>query len=102
LGVPSTWQKPTKQSEEVCVVNTFGFGQNHNAKLLKSIAETTSGLYFFIESRQSIGESLVDCVGGLLSVVAQHLHLSIKAEGKTELVDASTPFPKTWEDGKKN
>jgi len=76
-------------------VNTFGFGSNHNAGLLKAISKAGSGLYFYIENGDMIGDAFVDCMGGLLSTVGQELVLAIKAEGKTTLVDVVTQYPKT-------
>jgi len=78
-----------------CTVNTFGFGANHNADLLKAISRAGSGLYFYIENSSTIGDAFVDCMGGLLSTVGQELKLQFKPEGKIELVDIITQFPKT-------
>jgi len=78
-----------------CTVNTFGFGANHNAELLKAISRAGSGLYFYIENNNAIGDAFVDCMGGLLSTVGQELKLQFRPEGKVELVDIITQFPKT-------
>jgi len=44
-----------------------------------------SGVYFFIENKDSIAESFADCFGGLLSVVAQNITITIKAVGNNEI-----------------
>eukprot|EP00456_Euglypha_rotunda_P034921 TRINITY_DN2693_c0_g1_i8.p1 TRINITY_DN2693_c0_g1~~TRINITY_DN2693_c0_g1_i8.p1 ORF type:complete len:498 (-),score=75.22 TRINITY_DN2693_c0_g1_i8:28-1521(-) len=89
--------KDTSPADEElnCSVNTFGFGSSHNADLLKAISHAGNGLYFYIQNSDGIGEAFVDCMGGLLSVVGQGLKLSIQSEGKTELLDVLTSYPKT-------
>ena len=54
----------------VCVF-TFGFGTDHDADMLRSIADAGNGLYYFLDDVDSIPESFCDCLGGLLSVAAQ-------------------------------
>jgi len=90
-----TPKKETPAGPLNCTVNTFGFGANHNAELLKGISRAGSGLYFYIENNNAIGDAFVDCMGGLLSTVGQELKLQFKPEGKIELVDIITQFPKT-------
>ena len=50
---------------------TFGYGSEHDAVLLLGIAEAGNGLFYYIDSEESIPESFCDCLGGLLSVAAQ-------------------------------
>ena len=59
---------------------TFGYGTEHDANMLRTIAEAGNGLFYFIENQESIPESFCDCLGGLLSVAAQNLVLTLKAE----------------------
>lgn len=64
---------------------TFGIGGDHNADLLKGLADAAnSGSYFFIENEELIPESFASALGGLMSVVAQNLLLRIEtADGVT-------------------
>jgi len=75
-------------------VNTFGFGRNHNENLLKGIAEVGNGLYFFIETKETLGEAFVDCIGGLLSVVGQDLQVKIAPGDGVQLLDVLTHYDK--------
>lgn len=74
-------------------VNTFGFGENHNAALLQSISQKGNGLYFYIENAEMVANAFLDCVGGLLSVVGQNLQLVVQAEEGVELMQILTSFP---------
>lgn len=75
-------------------VNTFGFGASHNEDLLQAIAKAGKGLYFYIENKEVIADAFIDCVGGLLSVVAQDIKLTVQACEGVELLDVMTHYPK--------
>ncbi|XP_065845374.1 uncharacterized protein [Oscarella lobularis] len=71
----------TKKSEDdrykvAAVVNTFGFGSDHNATLLEAISERGAGVYYYIDQNEKIPESFADCLGGLLSTVGQNVSLN--------------------------
>lgn len=54
---------------------TFGFGADHNEDMLRSLADATNGLYYFLEKAETIPEAFADCLGGLVAVVAQNATL---------------------------
>lgn len=62
---------------------TFGFGSDHNADMLRSIAQTASGIYYFISEVDDIPQAFADCLGGIMSVVAQNATLSIEPTSPT-------------------
>jgi len=63
-----------------CVVNTFGYGKDHDANMLRAISDAAGGLYYFIQSEENVSDSFGDCLGGLLSVVAQNLVLTFESK----------------------
>lgn len=75
------------------VIYTFGFGETHNSELLKKIAEKGNGTYSFIQNTSAMKEILVNCLGGLMSVVAQNLKLIVTPKEDIELVKIRTKFP---------
>lgn len=56
-----------------CTLQTFGYGSGHDSDLLRSIARHGSGVYYFVENVQQISDAFANCLGGLLSVVAQNI-----------------------------
>mmetsp|Transcript_7552 Transcript_7552/g.12825 ORF Transcript_7552/g.12825 Transcript_7552/m.12825 type:complete len:492 (+) Transcript_7552:19-1494(+) len=58
---------------------TFGFGADHQEELLRAIAGRTNGLYYFIDKTDAIPQAFADCLGGLISVVAQNATLTLQA-----------------------
>mmetsp|Transcript_42093 Transcript_42093/g.49180 ORF Transcript_42093/g.49180 Transcript_42093/m.49180 type:complete len:498 (+) Transcript_42093:49-1542(+) len=61
-------------------MHTFGYGSDHNANLLQQISEAThGGSYYFVESDSAVGSAFGDALGGVLSVVAQNVVITIKS-----------------------
>lgn len=64
---------------------TFGFGDDHNATMLTSISEAGNGMYYYVKNEEAIPDAFGDALGGLVSVVAQNVKLSmevIDSDGK--------------------
>ncbi|CAI9111712.1 OLC1v1012002C1 [Oldenlandia corymbosa var. corymbosa] len=59
-------------------VHTFGFGRDHDASLMHSIAEMSRGTFSFIETERVIQDAFAQCIGGLLSVVVKELQVNIE------------------------
>jgi len=66
------------RGDKTCNVFCFGFGADHDAKLLQKIADEGNGLYYFIEKEADISSAFADCLGGLISVAAQKMILTIE------------------------
>ncbi|XP_068665364.1 E3 ubiquitin-protein ligase WAV3-like [Aristolochia californica] len=58
-------------------VHVFGFGVDHDAASMHSISETSGGTFSFIEAEGVIQDAFAQCIGGLLSVVVQELHVAV-------------------------
>ncbi|KAF0929822.1 hypothetical protein E2562_025957 [Oryza meyeriana var. granulata] len=58
-------------------VHTFGFGKDHDAAAMHTIAEATGGTFSFIENEAAIQDGFAQCIGGLLSVAVQELRLDV-------------------------
>jgi hypothetical protein len=74
-------------------IYTFGYGDSHNAELLREIADFRDGVYYFIQHKDAIADAFTDCLGGLLSVVGQNIDLSLKA---MEDVDIANVMASTY------
>ncbi|XP_065663790.1 uncharacterized protein LOC136085890 [Hydra vulgaris] len=66
-------------------IYTFGFGSDHNAQMLKEISDAGNGMYYFIENVDKIAEAFGQCLGGLLSTVAQGIQLEIMTENRVSI-----------------
>ena len=58
-------------------IHSFGFGSDHDAKMMNSICGLKGGSFFYIEHIYQIDEFFVDALGGLFSVVAQEVEIDV-------------------------
>jgi len=78
-----------------CSVHTFGFGSDHDENMLKAIADKGRGIYFFVENKDSIADAFADCLGGLLSVVAQNITLELHCIDGITINNVNTSYKHT-------
>ncbi|KAK4435879.1 E3 ubiquitin-protein ligase WAV3 [Sesamum alatum] len=60
-------------------VHAFGFGSDHDPLAMHAVSDTSGGTFSFIESYEMVQDAFASCIGGLLSVVTQDLHLIVRA-----------------------
>jgi hypothetical protein len=65
-------------SDQHVPVHTFGFGSDHDSATMHAVAEMTGATFSFIDAVGSIQDAFAQCIGGLLSVVAQDMQLSVE------------------------
>jgi len=73
-------------------VFTFGFGAEHNAQTLFLLADAGTGCYYYVDRPQAIGPSFADCLGGMLSVVAQDVTLALCTKNGTTISNVHADF----------
>nr|XP_019707277.1 E3 ubiquitin-protein ligase WAV3-like [Elaeis guineensis] len=74
-GIDTMGLPPSARS--VGPIHTFGFGANHDPTIMHAVAEATGGTFSFVEEEAAVSDAFAACLAGLLSVVAQYLHLTI-------------------------
>ncbi len=88
-----------------CVFNTFGFGSDHDSKLLHAIALKAQvffflihlltylqGGYYYLETKEDIPSTFGECVAGLLSTRAHQIEVRLCAQDGARIVTLATPF----------
>jgi uncharacterized protein YegL len=58
-------------------LHCFGFGADHDAALLQGLAEDGNGTFAYIEDVDTVYEAFGVCLGGLMSVAAQNITLTL-------------------------
>jgi len=71
--------KRREQIKGTSNVFCFGYGSDHTVEMLKGLANSAGGMYYYVENEENIASAFGDCIGGLLSVTAQNLQLNLKA-----------------------
>jgi uncharacterized protein YegL len=74
-----------------CAIYAFGFGRDHDAALLSEIAEQAQTPFTFVEDTDKIREAFAGTVGGLSSIMAQSVVLTLKCHVPLKAIH--TPFP---------
>lgn len=59
-------------------IHTFGYGGDHDATLLNAMAEEKNGGFYFLEHEQSIPIIFSNCLGELISVVADNIQVDLE------------------------
>ncbi|XP_024159156.1 E3 ubiquitin-protein ligase WAV3 [Rosa chinensis] len=69
----------SSNTQQETPVHTFGFGYDHDPSIMHAISDVSGGTFSFIESVEMIQDSFALCIGGLLSVVAQEVRLTVRS-----------------------
>lgn len=77
INIQSKLDFEIRSLQNSCSVFSFGFGEDHDANLLGSIATRGSGVYYHVQNETEIRDSFANCLGGLLSVGAQNITVSV-------------------------
>ncbi|EYU39677.1 hypothetical protein MIMGU_mgv1a018884mg [Erythranthe guttata] len=67
---------------ETVPVHSFGFGSDHDPITMHAISDASGGTFSFIESYETVQDAFASCIGGLLSVVAQGVRLSLRSASR--------------------
>eukprot|EP01119_Soliformovum_irregulare_P018386 TRINITY_DN5619_c0_g1_i1.p1 TRINITY_DN5619_c0_g1~~TRINITY_DN5619_c0_g1_i1.p1 ORF type:complete len:528 (-),score=79.81 TRINITY_DN5619_c0_g1_i1:829-2412(-) len=75
-------------------INTFGYGIDHDSRMLQNVSLCSNGgVYYYIETTESISATFGECLAGLLNTVAHNITLRIQGEDGCRLVCFYTKFP---------
>jgi uncharacterized protein YegL len=99
---PDIIQEIAKKDPLPCTLYTFGFGADHDATMLKAISDKGNGIYAFINDKDNIANAFADCLGGLLSVVAQNINVELTFANGTTLNKIQTNYKQQETDGTHN
>jgi len=58
-------------------INTFGFGDDHDPKLMGNISKLKDGNFYYIDKLDIVDECFGDCLIGLMSILAEQITFSI-------------------------
>jgi hypothetical protein len=76
-GAVSHIPEMVQRLPQSCVVHTFGYGSDHEVGICSGYAEAGHGTFTYIEQLDQVYDAFATVLGGLLSVVAQNLTLTV-------------------------
>lgn len=84
---------------DVFTLNTFGFGNDHDPELMRGLASTKDGNFYYIEKLDLVDEFFVNALGGLLSVIGEKFTLKISSNNKAPFSDVriSKVYGSQWQ-----
>lgn len=60
-------------------IHCFGYGSDHDSEMLKDISQATAGgTYYFVDNDSDVSTAFGDALGGVLSIVAQNVTVTLK------------------------
>ena len=63
-------------------LNTFGYGNDHDAAIMNKLANLRDGSFFYVENYSKISEYFVSILGGCISVISKKLDFKLSILNK--------------------
>ena len=68
----------TKGEKLSFTLNTFGYGYDHDPKIMNRLANLRDGTFFLVEDYNKVGEYFVSVLGGCISMISKNAQLDVK------------------------
>ena len=68
----------TKGANLSFTLNTFGYGYDHDPKIMNKLANLRDGSFFLVEDYKKVGEYFVSVLGGCISMISKNAQLDVK------------------------
>ena len=68
----------TKGESLYFTLNTFGYGYDHDPKIMNRLANLRDGSFFLVEDYNKVGEYFVSVLGGCISMISKNVELEVK------------------------
>ena len=90
--------------QENCIINSFGFGKDHDANLMKEISKPFGGNFYFIDDLYKIDQSFVDAIALLFSVLLKNIEIFVKINNSAPLCEMkiNRTYGDMWEKNNKS
>ena len=59
-------------------LHTFGYGDDHDAKIMNKLANLRDGSFFYVQEYSKVAEYFVSVLGGCVSVISKKLNLKLQ------------------------
>ena len=68
----------TKGENLSFTLNTFGYGNDHDPKIMNRLANIRDGSFFYVENYKKVSEYFITVLGGVVSVISQNVKINVK------------------------
>ena len=78
IQLAESLKKLTKGLNLSFTLNTFGYGYDHDPKIMNKLANIRDGSFFLVEDYKKVAEYFVAVLGGCISVISKKADLEVK------------------------
>ena len=82
IELAESLKKLTKGLNLSFTLNTFGYGYDHDPKIMNKLANIRDGSFFLVEDYKKVAEYFVTVLGGCVSVISKKCVLNVKLLNK--------------------
>lgn len=75
------------------IINSLGYGQDHDEKILQGISSTFDGSFYYIENNAMVDECFLDCIGNLMAIIAENVKINVMIDKNLKIGEK---FGKFW------
>ena len=72
----------TKDTNLGFTLNTFGYGNDHDPKIMNTLATIRDGSFYYVQEYKKVAEYFVNVLGACVSMISEKAKLSIKTKYK--------------------
>ena len=89
VELANSFKQLTKGSGLSFTLNTFGYGDDHDAKIMNKLANLRDGSFFYVQQYSKVAEYFVSVLGGCFSVISKKFDLKLQVlSNKCKIVKA--------------
>ncbi|KAM3144393.1 hypothetical protein pb186bvf_003557 [Paramecium bursaria] len=77
--------KQLNQLDFPITLHTFGFGKDHDPKLLTFLASLRNGNFYFVDRLDLLADFFIDALGSVVSTIATNVQIQLKCYGNEAL-----------------
>lgn len=86
IQLAESLKKMTKGLKLSFTLNTFGYGYDHDPKIMNKLANIRDGSFFLVEDYKKVGEYFVTVLGGCVSVISKNAALTVNLLNKNSKI----------------
>lgn len=76
-NILKTMEKRDKHIKTDYQIHSFGYGEDHDEKVLSEMRNFKNGKFYYIDSDDIVDECFIDCMGNLLTVIGKNVEIKL-------------------------
>ena len=82
LEIGNGLKEITKDSNLGFILHTFGYGNDHDPKIMNTLATIRDGSFYFVQEYKKVAEYFINVLGACVSMISDKAKMSIKTKYK--------------------